>query len=564
MFPPFGAGHQGRQDDGKATDPRGPTVSVVAAATTALTLCAPLANADDSGQKNGRFTAGAPGVGDVYYPLAGNGGYDVEHYDITGTYDPATDVWSATTVDLRHGDRRPLPVRPRLRRDDDHRPRRRWQAGRLVPRRGRARRRAAAQDQVAALRSRSARPTPVSRRSSSSHWGDFDLRTGFMATDDGATVAGQPDVAAGWFPVNDHPRDKAAYDFHVTVPRRARRRRQRFPRERATTAGGWHDRFDWHAPEPMASYLATIDIGEWDVRRVDHGESGLPVYDAVDPDLLADPVLGPSIDASLARQGEIVDVLSSAFGPYPFSTVGAIVDDQDDLFFALETQTRPVYSKYFWPDGGDSVVAHELAHQWYGDHVALEQWQDIWLNEGWATYAEWIWGEHEGFFTPQDAFDFYYYEIPATTTRSGRSSSASRRTTTSSATRSTSGARMTLQVLRNRVGDDAFWQIARHWVQEQGGGTGTTAQFIDAVRASLGAAARRPVRRVAVHRIQAHAGNSRCALNGGAAGPLRGARVGRPIQQATVRWAVLSQTRPLPRPPLPRPRPVPAGESRPG
>ena len=87
-------------------------------------------------------------------------------------------------------------------------------------------------------------------------------------------------------------------------------------------------------------------------------------------------------------------MLSSAFGKYPFRTVGAIIDDQDDLFFALETQTRPVYSKYFWPDGGDSVLAHELAHQWYGDDVALKQWQDIWLNEGWATYAEWIWGEH--------------------------------------------------------------------------------------------------------------------------------------------------------------------------
>ena len=74
------------------------TVAAAAAAATALTLCAPLASADDSGRKNGRYTAGAPGVGDVYYPLAGNGGYDVGHYDITGRYDPATDVWSATTV----------------------------------------------------------------------------------------------------------------------------------------------------------------------------------------------------------------------------------------------------------------------------------------------------------------------------------------------------------------------------------------------------------------------------------------------------------------------------------
>ena len=188
--------------------------------------------------------------------------------------------------------------------------------------------------------------------------------------------------------------------------------------------------------------------------------SGLPVYDAVDPDLLSDPELGPSINASLARQGEIVDVLSSAFGPYPFSTVGAIVDDQDDLFFALETQTRPVYSKYFWPDGGDSVIAHELAHQWYGDHVALEQWQDIWLNEGWATYAEWIWGEHEGFFTPQDAFDFYYSEIPDDDPFWAFVVGEPPQDDLFGNPVYIRGA-MTLQVLRNRVGDDAFWQIAR-------------------------------------------------------------------------------------------------------
>jgi aminopeptidase N len=112
----------------------------------------------------------------------------------------------------------------------------------------------------------------------------------------------------------------------------------------------------------------------------------------------------------LARQGEVLDVLCGAFGPYPFSTVGAIVDNQDDLFFALETQTRPVYSKLFWQDGegnpvnGDSVVVHELAHQWFGDKIALARWQDIWLNEGFATYAEWLWAEHEGQATPQEIF----------------------------------------------------------------------------------------------------------------------------------------------------------------
>jgi aminopeptidase N len=448
-------------------------VSVAAAATTALTLCAPLASADDSGRKNGRYTAGAPGVGDLYYPLAGNGGYDVEHYDITGTYDPATDVWSAATVitatataDLYrfHLDFDGMTI-SRLVVDDKPAAYTRDNAELVVVPQHKIK----SGSEITIEAAYSGVPKefllPI---------GDFTLRTGFMATDDGATVAGQPDVAAGWFPVNDHPRDKAAYDFHVTVPEGLGVVAN--GSLTGTTTEGGSTRFDWHAPEPMASYLATIDIGEWDVRQWTTS-SGLPVYDAVDPDLLSDPELGPSINSSLARQGEVVDVLSSAFGAYPFSTVGAIVDDQPDLFFALETQTRPVYSQYFWPDGGDSVIAHELAHQWYGDHIALEQWQDIWLNEGWATYAEWIWGEHEGFFTPQDAFDFYYSQIPdddpfwafvvgeppqdnlfgdPVYIRGG----------------------MTLQVLRNRVGDDAFFDIAKAWVREQGGGTGTTEQFI--------------------------------------------------------------------------------------
>ncbi|KGN41295.1 metallopeptidase [Knoellia aerolata DSM 18566] len=443
------------------------------AVTAALAVGAPLAGADDSGGKNGRFTAGTPGVGDVYYPLAGNGGYDVRHYDIAGSYDPATDVWSATstieavaTADLY-----------RFNLDFDGmtitsltvggKPAGWTRDGAelvVVPRQ-----KVRAGSPMTIVTSYSGVPKefviPLE---------GFELRTGFMATDDGATVAGQPDVAAGWFPVNDHPRDKAAYTFHVTVPDGLGVVANGFLVGERSANG--RTTFDWDAPEPMASYLATIDIGEWDVRQWST-PSGLPVYDAVDPDLLDDPVLGPAIDSSLSRQGEVLDVLSAAFGPYPFSTVGAIVDDQDDLFFALETQTRPVYSKYFWPDGGDAVVAHELAHQWYGDDVALEQWQDIWLNEGWATYAEWLWAEHEGFFTPQDALDFYLAVIPdddpfwafvigeppaddlfgePVYLRGG----------------------LTLQVLRNRVGDADFFEIAKQWASQRSGGTGTTAQFI--------------------------------------------------------------------------------------
>jgi aminopeptidase N len=210
---------------------------------------------------------------------------------------------------------------------------------------------------------------------------NFELRTGFMATPDGATVAGQPEVAAGWFPVNDHPLDKALYSFDVTVPQGYEVVANGFLTD-LHSMGGWTT-YEWDAREPMASYLATIDIGYWDVHEW-RTEDKLPVYDAIDSALTGE--LRAVIEASLARQGEILDVLSGAFGPYPYSTVGAIVDNQDDLFFALETQTRPVYSKYFWLDGNvpvqnDGVVVHELAHQWFGDQQ-LDDLFDVWLFTG--------------------------------------------------------------------------------------------------------------------------------------------------------------------------------------
>jgi hypothetical protein len=127
----------------------------------------------------------------------------------------------------------------------------------------------------------------------------------------------------------------------------------------------------------------------------------------------APPPIGEDVAASLRREGEIVDFLSSVFGQYPFSASGGIVDDVE-FGFALENQTRPVYSPVFWtiPGQGDIVVAHELAHQWYGDSLALAAWKHIWLNEGFATYAEWLWSEHEGQATVQESFEGLYNAIP--------------------------------------------------------------------------------------------------------------------------------------------------------
>jgi len=115
--------------------------------------------------------------------------------------------------------------------------------------------------------------------------------------------------------------------------------------------------------------------------------SGRPhTHHALDDADPASATFGDIAAGSFARQGEILDFLERRFSRYPFSTGGGIVDDYDNLQFALETQTRPIYSKLFFtsPAEGDSVVVHELAHQWFGDSVALAAWKHIWLNEGFA------------------------------------------------------------------------------------------------------------------------------------------------------------------------------------
>ena len=295
-----------------------------------------------------------PGSRRPVLPLAGNGGYDVGRYDITGTYDPASNVWSATTVitatataDLYRFDL-----------DFDG-----MTLSSLVVNGKPAEwsREGAELVVVPQHKIRSGEAITIQATYSGVPKefllpvGDFTLRTGFMATDDGATVAGQPDVAAGWFPVSDHPRDKAAYDFHVTVPQgvgvvATGSSPARPPRAARPGSIGTHQN-PWPATPRSTSENGTCGSGR---RRPDCLSTTQSTQTCS-----ATPCSGHRSTPPW-RQGEIVDVLSAAFGTYPFSTVGAIVDDQNDLFFALETRTRPVYSKYFGPTAATAWLPASL------------------------------------------------------------------------------------------------------------------------------------------------------------------------------------------------------------
>lgn len=641
------------------------------AAAAVLLVAAAVLPGPASAADAGGFRPGEPGLNDPYFPLDGNGGYDVEHYLLDLAYDPATDVLSGmATITARatqnlsafNLDLDGLTVRSVSVNNGSATWSRDGGELTVTPKRGLPK-----GDRFTAEVRYDGVPEAVNDQFGTS---------GFLHTDDGALVVGQPHVAATWFPVNDHPLDKASYTFRITVPEGLEvvangRLQSRKTREGKTT-------WAWQASEPMASYLATASVGDF---RVDTSRDGrIRILDALDPDLFDPPALphsgasfawsqagnasykrlartlsvpaggaalsfwadrdtqkdwdfmfveartagaddwttlqdanghtsaatgsscpgwheihpflthyqtdpgsgpctpsgtsgqwwaasgtsdgweqwavdlsayagrdvelaisyasgrvmqgagvfvddiavstgegstsfeadGDTLDgwraagapagsmenandwtattkppaslgeqarAVLDRQPEILGFLAKNFGPYPFRDAGAIVDDYAGLGFALENQTRPIYNKEIFGDPGLGMVTvvHELAHQWFGDSVTIDSWRDIWLNEGFATYAELLWNEHEGLETAQEFFDKWaatpagdeFWSVmvgdpgadlifdPAVYNRGA----------------------MTLHALRVQVGDKDFFRILHAWAKRYAGANVSTAEF---------------------------------------------------------------------------------------
>ena len=224
-------------------------------------------------------------------------------------------------------------------------------------------------------------------------------------------MASEPEGSANWFPLNDHPTDKAAFTFVVTVPAGLEGSPTAASSGGGPTATGPPGS---GTPDPMAPYLATATIGQFDLRSYRTAQ-GLRMYDAVDPDLFtrAGRPRGSGLADLRGDRGRLAGPPGRDSG-LPVRAVRAlpVLDRRGnrgrrpDLFFALENQTRSIYpGPSYRPDRGDLLVVHENAHQWFGDSVALAEWKHMWLNEGFATYAEWLWGEREGLGTTQEIFD---------------------------------------------------------------------------------------------------------------------------------------------------------------
>jgi aminopeptidase N len=413
------------------------------------------------------YTPGSDGAGDPYFPLAGNGGIDVVHYDLDLDYTPAppepaplegrldgvatidlvpTQDLSRFNLDLRGLDATAVTVAGKVATFTQT-------ANELVITPSKKVKAGKPAQVVVTYGGTTTRPTDIE-----------GALYGWVTTRDGAMVVSEPDGAATWFPVNDHPTDKSTYTFEITVPEGLVAVANGLPSADPVTADGkttWY----WDAPDPMAAYLATASVGDYVVNEYT-AANGTPIFDAVDPTRLGDP------SDDLALTSDMLVFFESVYGPYPFNSYGAIVDD-DTVFYALETQTRSFFSR----NAREGTIAHELAHQWMGDHVSPYRWADIWLNEGWATYSEWQWFEHRGQATAQESFDDVM-AIPADDVDFWGVVVADPGPLGLFLGPIYDRGAATLHALRVEIGDEAFFELAQTWVERFGGGTASTADFI--------------------------------------------------------------------------------------
>lgn len=301
-----------------------------------------------------------------------------------------------------------------------------------------------------------------SPKPSETHWGEV----GFEELTDGVLVSGQPNGAPSWFPCDDHPSAKASYLIQISTDSsyRAVANGELTSRRARSARTTW----TYEQPEPTPTYLVTLQIG----RYVTHQLVGSPVpIHAVLP-----AGLRAVFDRDFARQTQMMDLFVRLFGPYPLAAGYTVLVTDDDLEIPLEAQGISIFGANHCDGtgGAERLIAHELAHQWFGNSVTVRRWRDIWLHEGFACYAEWLWSEHSGGPSADEWARHYHRKLAGLPqdlllADPGPADMFDDRVYKRGA--------LTLHLLRGRLGDDDFFVLLRDWTARYRHGNATTDDF---------------------------------------------------------------------------------------
>ena len=282
-------------------------------------------------------------------------------------------------------------------------------------------------------------------------------------------VLSEPDGSRFWFPNNDHPRDKAIYRFEITVPAGLT----------AVANGLLIDQIDdatsstfiWEHDFPMASYLATVVVGVFE-RLEDVSPEGVLLRHYVTEEAMVE------FDTAVVDVGEAIDWMSTRFGPYPFEAFGFVTADVTSV--SLETQTMVLLAKNMI---GQRTIMHELAHMWFGNWVSLDSWQQMWRNEGFATYVQLMWE------TQDDAenLDLIIESFKSAVADNGELFPLGNPPPADLFSFNTYfGGAIFVHELRQEIGDEAFFSGLQTYFATYGGGTASDAQFIAVMEEAAG------------------------------------------------------------------------------
>ncbi|MFJ2501483.1 M1 family metallopeptidase [Streptomyces sp. NPDC087539] len=411
------------------------------------------------------------GIGDPLFPHLGNPGYDVRAYDIGLTYhgDNSKPLEAVTRIDARTTE--PLDrINLDFTRGTVH----------SVEVNGlRADFAAADEDLVIQPLGRipAGVPLHITVRHTSDPTGDRDSG-GWLRTADGLAMANQADAAHRVFPSNDHPADKAYFTFRITAPKDLTVVANGLPA--GTARHGADTTWTYRTEHPMATELAQVSIGRSAVLRRT-GPHGLPVRDVVPA---ADR---ERLEPRLSRTPAQLEWMEKQVGRYPFETYGLLVA-ATETGFELETQTLSLFERSLFTESGypewylDSIMVHELAHQWFGDSVSPQDWSDLWLNEGHATWYEARYAEEHG----GKKLELRMREAYAMSDGWRAEGGPLARPDAPEPGQKVSlfrpvvydGSALVLYALRQEIGESAFDRLERSWVRAHRDSNATTGDFV--------------------------------------------------------------------------------------